>query len=256
MTFLRERAYPVLRDASLFFLDTLVEDPRGEKGWLISGPSNSPENGGLVMGPTMDHQIIRSLFGWTIEASEILGVDAELREELGKVRTRIAPNLIGKQGQLQEWLEDVDSPENRHRHFSHMWGVFPGCEIDREKTPDLAAAALKSLQWRGDGPIGWSRAWQVHLYARFGDAELAHDRLVRLISQNSAVNLFDRIWEDRPTPFQIEANLGGSSGVAEMLLQSQLGKIRLLPALPKAWPAGEMHGLRARGRPRGRSEVA
>lgn len=247
VTFLRERAYPVLRDASLFFLDTLVEDPRSQKGWLISGPSNSPENGGLVMGPTMDHQIIRSLFGWTIEASEILGVDAELREELGKVRARIAPNLIGKQGQLQEWLEDVDSPDNHHRHFSHMWGVFPGCEIDREKTPDLAAAALKSLQWRGDGPIGWSRAWQVHLYARFGDAELAHDRLVRLISRNSAVNLFDRIWEDRPTPFQIEANLGGSSGIAEMLLQSQQGKIRLLPALPKEWPAGKMHGLRARG---------
>jgi alpha-L-fucosidase 2 len=199
------------------------------------------------MGPTMDHQIIRSLLGWTIEASEILDVDAELRKELADVQARIAPNQIGSQGQLQEWLEDVDSPENHHRHFSHMWGVFPGCDIDREATPELAAAALKSLDWRGDGPIGWSRAWQVHLYARFGDGETAHDRLVQLIVRNSAVNLFDHIWEDRPEPFQIEANLGGSSGIAEMLLQSQLGKIRLLPALPKAWPTGKIHGLRARG---------
>ncbi|NLS91229.1 MAG: glycoside hydrolase family 95 protein [Planctomycetaceae bacterium] len=245
--FLRDRAYPILRDASLFFLDTLVKDPRNDKGWLISGPSNSPEQGGLVMGPTMDHQIIRSLLGWTIEASEILDVDAELRKQLAEVRTRIAPNQIGSQGQLQEWLEDVDSPENHHRHFSHMWGVFPGDEIDRQATPDLAAAALKSIQWRGDGPIGWSRAWQVHLFARLGDAETAHDRLVRLIARNSAVNLFDRIWEDRPEPFQIEANLGGSSGIAEMLLQSQLGKIRLLPTLPKAWPSGKIRGLRARG---------
>ena len=245
--FLRDRAYPLLRDASLFFLDALVEDPRNDKGWLISGPSNSPENGGLVMGPTMDHQIIRSLLGWTIEASEILDVDADLRNEIADVRTRIAPNLIGQQGQLQEWLEDVDSPKNRHRHFSHMWGVFPGCEIDPQATPDLAAAALKSLQWRGDGPIGWSRAWQTHLYARFGDAETAHDRLVRMIARNSAPNLFDRIWEDRPRPFQIEANLGASSGIAEMLLQSHLGKVRLLPALPKAWPTGRIHGLRARG---------
>lgn len=246
-TFLRDRAYPILRDASLFFVDTLVKDPRSDKGWLISGPSNSPENGGLVMGPTMDHQIIRSLLGWTIEASEILDVDADLRKELADVRARIAPNQIGSQGQLQEWLEDVDSPENQHRHFSHMWGVFPGCDIDRETTPDLAAAALKSLQWRGDGPVGWSRAWQVHLFARFGDAETAHDRLVRMIARNSAVNLFDRIWEDRPRPFQIEANLGGSSGIAEMLLQSHLGKIRFLPTLPKAWPTGTIHGLRARG---------
>lgn len=245
--FLRDRAYPILRDASLFFLDTLVKDPRNDKGWLISGPSNSPEQGGLVMGPTMDHQIIRSLFGWTIEASEILDVDAGLRKQLAEVRSRIAPNQIGSRGQLQEWLEDVDSPENRHRHFSHMWGVFPGDDIDRQATPDLAAAALKSIQWRGDGPIGWSRAWQVHLFARLGDPETAHDRLVRLIARNSAVNLFDRIWENRPEPFQIEANLGGSSGIAEMLLQSQLGKIRLLPTLPKAWPSGKIRGLRARG---------
>ncbi len=245
--FLRDRAYPILRDASLFFADTLVEDPRGDKGWLISGPSNSPENGGLVMGPTMDHQIIRSLLGWTIEASKILDVDAELRKELADVRSRIAPNQIGSQGQLQEWLEDIDSPDNHHRHFSHMWGVFPGCDIDRETTPDMAASALRSLEWRGDGPVGWSRAWQVHLFARFGDAETAHNRLVRMIARNSAVNLFDRIWEDRPGPFQIEANLGGSSGIAEMLLQSHLGKIRFLPALPKAWPTGTIHGLRARG---------
>ncbi|MHB8899120.1 MAG: glycoside hydrolase family 95 protein [Thermoguttaceae bacterium] len=245
--FLRGRAYPILRDASLFFVDTLVEDPRSEKRWLISGPSNSPEQGGLVMGPTMDHQIIRSLLGWTIEAAQVLDVDAELRQELAGVRARIAPNQVGRQGQLQEWLEDVDSPDNHHRHFSHMWGVFPGCDIDREATPELAAAALKSLNWRGDGPIGWSRAWQVNLYARLGDGETAFDRLTRLIARNSAVNLMDRIWENRPEPFQIEANLGASSGIAEMLLQSHLGKLRLLPTVPKAWPTGSIHGLRARG---------
>lgn len=245
--FLRDRAYPILRDASLFFVDTLVEDFRSEKHWLISGPSNSPENGGLVMGPTMDHQIIRSLLGWTIEASEILDVDADLRGELADARSRIAPNQIGRQGQLQEWLEDVDSPDNHHRHFSHMWGMFPGCEIERNASPDLAAAALKSLQWRGDGPVGWSRAWQIHLYARLGDGGTAHDRLVSLIARNSAANLFDRIWEDRPAPFQIEANLGGSSGIAEMLLQSHLDKIRFLPALPSAWSTGAIHGLCARG---------
>ncbi|HEU4454424.1 MAG TPA: hypothetical protein VFR81_15255, partial [Longimicrobium sp.] len=154
--FLRDRAYPLLRGASLFFLDHLVEDPR--TGLLISGPSNSPELGGLVMGPTMDHQIIRELFANTIEAGEILGVDEALRRELAAVRARIAPNRIGRHGQLQEWLEDVDDPEEEHRHVSHLWGLHPGSEITPRGTPDLFAAAQRSLEFRGDGGTGWSMA--------------------------------------------------------------------------------------------------
>jgi alpha-L-fucosidase 2 len=127
--FLKETAYPLMRDAALFFVDTLVKDPRSDKQWLISGPSNSPENGGLVMGPTMDHQIIRDLFSNVIEASKVLDVDQELRKQLTEMRAKIAPNQIGKHGQLQEWLEDKDDPKNTHRHVSHLWGLHPGAEI-------------------------------------------------------------------------------------------------------------------------------
>src|SRR5690606_10822210 len=135
VAFLRDRAYPLLRGAAVFFLDQLVVDPRS--GLLVSGPSNSPELGGLVMGPTMDHQIIRELFANTIRAAEILGVDAELRQELANARARIAPNRIGRLGQLQEWLEDVDDPEEEHRHVSHLWGLHPGSEITARSTPEL-----------------------------------------------------------------------------------------------------------------------
>ena len=145
--FLSTTAYPLMRGAALFFVDTLVKHP--EKGWLISGPSNSPEQGGLVMGPTMDHQIVRSLFGQVIAASEILNTDAELRQQLSDMRQRIAPNQIGKYGQLQEWIEDKDDPKNEHRHVSHLWGVYPGGEITPQGSPDLFAAAIKSLEFRG-----------------------------------------------------------------------------------------------------------
>ena len=242
-------AYPDMKQASLFFMDFLVKDPK--TGWLVTSPSYSPEQGTLCYGPTMDNQLIRALMDDTIAAAKMLGEDKEFAAKLAEVRDQLPPNQVGKDGQLQEWIDDIDKPNNNHRHLSPLWALYPGADIS-PANPKVFDAAKVLLKWRGDGSTGWSYAWRIPLWARAGDGEFAYRQLNLLFQRRTLPNLFDLCG-----PFQLDGNFGATAGMIELLLQSQWtqsqnpkSEIRILdvlPALPKEWPTGSVSGICARG---------
>ncbi|MDA1028539.1 MAG: glycoside hydrolase family 95 protein [Bacteroidetes bacterium] len=258
-----ERLYPILKGQAQFLLDILVEHP--ENDWLVTNPSNSPENfpvwpgngqffdevsglflkgRNIAVGPTMDMQVIREVFAIFAEAATELGFDSALVGEVMEARKRLAPNQIGKHGQLQEWLEDFDELEPEHRHLSHLWGLYPGSEITPERAPDFAAASAKTIRKRGTGGCGFSYSWKMGSWARlYSGADAFHEFRAHLTA-SSLPNMLSLCGR---AP-QVDGTLGATAAMVEMLMQSHQGFIDLLPALPAEWATGQINGVRARGK--------